>query len=95
MKKSKSKENLLALVEEKATVIQIKIRKPYVFVEVKARISDQDICGIGFAKVAYPDVWDPKAGIQVARKRACADVTKQVALYRRLQNLEKPVPDSA
>jgi len=57
-------------------------KRPYTGTKVYARLPSRGEEGrlysaIGFSKVCYPDKWDPDYGIELAIKKAAADIVRQ------------------
>jgi hypothetical protein len=53
-------------------------RCPYTCAVVRARYRGAEYLGVGFSKVRWPDSFEPDYGIELARNKAFADISKRI-----------------
>jgi hypothetical protein len=73
-----SRRALLAVLDDRKTVLALIQRRPYTMVSIVSWYSDTQYNGIGFSKVCYPDRWDDEQGADIAVRRALIDILHQV-----------------
>jgi len=62
---------------ENVSVVEYHQKRPYSFIKVKCRIRNGVYEGVGFAKVRYPDRWNPAIGYDIAYRKAIADAVRK------------------
>ena len=52
--------------------------KPFAAVSLTATYANKEYTAIGFSKVCWPDWWNRARGIQIARGKALAKISRQI-----------------
>lgn len=53
-------------------------KRPYTMVEIRHWENDSWFRAIGFSKVNWSDQWSEKVGLEIAAKKAIADIVRQM-----------------
>lgn len=53
-------------------------KRPNTFVRVFTKFGSAEYKGMGFSKVCIPDEWDAPYGIGLAKKKAIADISREI-----------------
>lgn len=63
-----------------AVVVDIRQKCPYTCVEVRCvwEGGGHEFYEYGFSKCRWPDVWDAAYGVELARKKAAADIARKL-----------------
>lgn len=73
-----NKQELIADIESESYMALMAQRRPFTFCMLQYGYANQDYIGYGFSMVCYPDDWDAELGKLKAKKRAVADVWRQI-----------------
>jgi hypothetical protein len=73
-----SRKALLAVLDDRKTVIALVQRRPYTMMSVTSWFNGKVYDGVGFSKVCYPDRWDDEQGADIAVSRALIDIFHQI-----------------
>lgn len=70
-------------VEEELKIEEVEVvqKQPWTMVRVLAIWHGRAYEDHGFSKVCYPDEWDAEEGVRVAKRKAIADIARQVVDY--------------
>ncbi len=66
------------VILEHSSLVKIRQRKPYTFVELELQTDKGPYTGFDFSKVCFPDKWSKDIGEKVATNRAVRDIRRQL-----------------
>ena len=74
------RDKLMERVEGGDSEIEVWQQRPYtaVRVQVEEPLMGMMVAGLGFAKVNWPDKWDPEYGRKMALRKAVASIAKRL-----------------
>lgn len=85
--KKERKATTLDEVKKVVIFIQYEIQRPFVFVKAEAKIDGHKWIGLGFAKVCWPDIWNPTIGFAIAERKAIEHIARAVSQARYIERV--------
>ena len=87
--KRERRAQIRSVLEDQVVEHQFIQQQPYTALELRLDMPNEpSLFGKGFAKVQYPDQWDPEYGYKLAYNKAMADIIRQVMMVQEEEFLQ-------